>query len=424
MHFLKEKLRLSVFSRNVMLVSAGTIVAQIIPSIISPIITRIYTPEEFGLYGIYMAIASLLVTIASGRYDLAIFIPDKINDSKRIVLLSIFLAALFSIFICFIIFPLNYILVNYLGEKEISVWLYTIPFIVFLISMFQVILQWLNKIKSYKGISGLRIVNSGIMSFLNLGFGFLDLKINGLILSTLVSQTILSLLTFKYIKTFVNLFSIPRFRALMKKYVNYPKFLLPSTLAGELAAQIPVILLSAFFGPATSGFYLLANKIMALPMSVVGGSIGSVYRQEAFDEFIKKGNCTELYKKTFRKMFIFGFFPFLIFFFGGKFIFSLIFGMQWVIAGEMASYLSVMIFFQILSTPMADTILLVNAQKIDLFLQIGRLTLSILSLLIGKLFRSYELGIILFSMSYSLYYIAHSIFQYKASKGLKTWQKT
>lgn len=419
MHFLKEKLRVSVFSRNVMLVSAGTIVAQIIPSIISPIITRIYTPGEFGLYGIYMAIVSLLVTIASGRYDLAIFIPDNINDSKRIVLLSIFLAALFSIFICFIIFPLNNFFVNYLGEKEMSLWLYTIPFIVFLISMFQVVLQWLNKIKSYKGISGLRIVNSGIMSFLNLGFGFLDLKINGLILSTLVSQTILSILTFKYTKTFINLFSIPRFRALMKKYINYPKFLLPSTLAGELASQMPVILLSAFFGPATSGFYLLANKIMALPMSVVGSSIGSVYRQEAFDEFIKKGNCTELYKKTLKKMFIFGIFPFLVVLFGGKFIFSLIFGVQWVIAGEMASYLSVMIFFQILSTPMADTILLVNAQKIDLFLQIGRLALSILSLLIGKLFQSYELAIILLSVSYSLYYIAHSIFQYKASKGLK-----
>ncbi|MBI1692434.1 MAG: hypothetical protein FYV88_1570, partial [Bacteroidetes bacterium] len=79
MKLLNYKARVSTFSKNVLIVSVGTVIAQVIPSAISPLLTRIYTPEDFGLYGIYMAIASLLVTLAAGRYDLAIFIPANVD---------------------------------------------------------------------------------------------------------------------------------------------------------------------------------------------------------------------------------------------------------------------------------------------------------------------------------------------------------
>jgi O-antigen/teichoic acid export membrane protein len=105
--------------------------------------------------------------------------------------------------------------------------------------------------------------------------------------------------------------------------------------------------------------------------------------------------------------------------FGSEWLFSFYFGIKWKIAGKIASYLSVLVFFQLLSSPMADTILFVNGQKIDLFLQFCRLIFSILSFVVGGLFHNYELAIILFTITYSVYYILHSLFQYKVAKGDK-----
>jgi O-antigen/teichoic acid export membrane protein len=420
MKLLNYKAKVSTFSRNILIVSVGTVIAQVIPSAISPLLTRIYTPEDFGLYGIYMAIVSLLVTLAAGRYDLAIFIPANVDDSKRLVILSIGLSALFSLLTLIVIIPFHGWLLNFTSNKEMAIWLYTIPFIVFFISLFQAISQWLNRIKEYKQLGILRMTNSGILSGLNLGVGLIYLKVNGLILSTLITQILLSLMTVKYIKSLNAFLNIKRLKVLMKRYINFPKFLLPSTFAGEAAVQVPILLLTNFFGVTTSGFFLLANKVLVLPMSVIGNSIGEVYRQEAAEEFYKKGNCTDLYKKTLLKLAIIGIVPAVVLFFGGKYLFTIVFGVTWTTAGEMASYLSLMLFFQMISTPMAYTILLVNGQKIDLYLQLGRLTLSILSIVIGGMLNSYKVAIILFSLSYSLYYVANSLFQYTASKG-RSW---
>ena len=127
----------------------------------------------------------------------------------------------------------------------------------------------------------------------------------------------------------------------------------------------------------------------------------------------------KLYVKTLQKLFLVSILPVLILMFGSVSIFSVVFGLKWKIAGKMASYLSVLAFFQLLSTPMADTILFINAQRTDLFLQLGRLIFSILSFVVGGFFKNYELAIILFTITYSVYYILHSLFQFKIARGIK-----
>ena len=123
--------------------------------------------------------------------------------------------------------------------------------------------------------------------------------------------------------------------------------------------------------------------------------------------------------KTLQKIFMISILPVLIIMFGSESIFIFFFGSKWGIAGKMASYLSVLVFFQLLSTPLADTILFNNNQKIDFILQFGRLIFSILSFVIGGISKNYELAIILFTITYSIYYIIHSFFQYKVAKGIK-----
>ena len=87
----------SEFSRNVLTLMTGTTIAQAIPIAISPILTRIYTPEEFGIFALYMAFISIGAAIVTGKYEMAILLPKRNEYAKYLVVISIFLTTCFSI---------------------------------------------------------------------------------------------------------------------------------------------------------------------------------------------------------------------------------------------------------------------------------------------------------------------------------------
>ena len=78
----------SEFSRNVLTLMTGTTIAQAIPIAISPILTRIYTPEDFGILALFVAISTIFGSIANGRYELAIMLPKKDEDAINIFALG------------------------------------------------------------------------------------------------------------------------------------------------------------------------------------------------------------------------------------------------------------------------------------------------------------------------------------------------
>lgn len=85
------------FNRNVVTLLTGTTVAQAIPVMISPILTRIYTPEDFGVLALFIAITSIFGSIANARYELAIVLPEKDEDAVNIVALCILIAFSISV---------------------------------------------------------------------------------------------------------------------------------------------------------------------------------------------------------------------------------------------------------------------------------------------------------------------------------------
>src|SRR5699024_8009724 len=77
------------FVRNVIILASGTAAAQIIAMALSPIITRLYGPEAYGLMGTFMAIVSIVAPIAALTYPIAIVLPKSDQDAKGIIRLSI-----------------------------------------------------------------------------------------------------------------------------------------------------------------------------------------------------------------------------------------------------------------------------------------------------------------------------------------------
>ena len=150
---LKEILNLkSEFSKNVLTLVTGTTIAQAIPIAISPILTRIYTPEDFGVLALFISITTILGTIANGRYELAIVLPKRDNNALELTALSIIITMGFSLLLVILVILFHDSLLSYLNNDRFSFWLYLIPLSVLLFSLFNILNYYHTRKKEYKTI--------------------------------------------------------------------------------------------------------------------------------------------------------------------------------------------------------------------------------------------------------------------------------
>jgi O-antigen/teichoic acid export membrane protein len=406
------------FGKNVLVLLTGTGIAQAIPILISPILTRTFSPHEFGVFGLYMACASILSVFSTGRYDLSIIEPKHDRVARMLMLLSLYLSLAFSILIFILVLFFNSFFTQILSEPDIQIWLYFLPISVLTISFYSVFSYWMNRKKMYKDMSINRVVSSTSVSTFTLLIGLSKIITGGLIIGYILGQFVtIILLKNKILKNDYKL-NLKRKYVTMKSFVHYPKYLIPATLASELSGALPIFMVTKFFSSSITGFFSFANRVTALPISFIGNAIGEVYRQKAAEEYALNGNCKELYLKTIKKLFLIGLIPFTILFFFGETLFAFVFGPEWAEAGKIAKYLSFLIFFQLLSTPLAYTITLNKSQKIDMLLQFLRAIFSVLAIFLGYKFNNYLLSIMFYSIVFSLYYILHSLVQYRAAIGI------
>src|SRR5690606_28082706 len=143
----------SKFTRNILTLLTGSTLAQAIPIAITPILTRIYTPSDFGVFAIFLAITTILGSIANGRYELAIILPEKEGDAINIAVLGIAICGAIFAFLLLLVILFNNQIVTLLGIEEIGGWLYLVPFSVLFIGIFN-ILNYLNtRLSLYKNIA-------------------------------------------------------------------------------------------------------------------------------------------------------------------------------------------------------------------------------------------------------------------------------
>jgi len=425
---LLSRLRLkSEFSKNVLTLMTGTTIAQAVPIAISPILTRVYTPEDFGMFALYMSVASIFAVIATGRYELAIMLPERDDESVNVLGLSLSITLIVTLFVT-VGLVLAYSAIRLLSEGELNLgWLFFMPFTVLFAGVLQSLNFWFIRKKKFKILSTRQILQTVIMVTvqLTLGLFFHDIfKSFGLILGFLTGQVIATgLLLLQLYKEYFPLIthvSKEKIIEKIKRYLNFPKYSLLADLINVVSNQIPVIILSSFFGGAVAGFYSLTQRVLGLPISLISGSISSVFKQKASYDYAKNGNCKKIYLSTLKTLTIFSFPAFIVFFFAAPFLFSIIFGESWAAAGHFAQFLSLMYFFRFISSPLGDVMYIAEKQSYDLIWQISLLVSTASSFLLGILFDNVDLALIIYSVTYSLLYIVYLFISYHFAKGNKS----
>lgn len=410
----------SEFSRNVLTLMTGTTIAQAIPLAISPILTRIYTPEDFGVFALYMSIVSIISVIATGRYEMAIMLPKENEEVKSIVKLIIILLSSIVTFTLLIVIIFNEQITNIFDNKEISDWLYFLPISIFLVGIYQVYNYLLIREKSFQRLSKNKVIASttnastqlAIGASIGSPFGLLFGNILGYIVS--IHFIIKSKVVSQYFK-----FNDTPLKKTIKKYENFPKYDVPSVLVNVIGNQLPLIALAKFFSLGVLGFYSLMYKVLMMPISLFSNTILDVFKQKANEDYHKYGNCEDIFVKTFKKLVLFGIVPFSILGIFAPELFAFIFGEKWKVAGEFAQIMTPMFFLKFITSPLSYTFFIVQKQNINLVGQIILFFLTLIAIWIGIKMNNEYLIVKLFSVVYSIVYIIYLIISYKYSKGIR-----
>ncbi|MGS2762730.1 lipopolysaccharide biosynthesis protein [Sinomicrobium sp. M5D2P9] len=375
----------SEFTKNVITLVSGTTFAQIIPFVIAPVLSRIYTPQDFGLLAIYMAIVQTLVTVSTARYEMAIMLPDKDKEIVYTTLLSMIISVIFStmVLICVIFFSES--IATLLGDEKIRFWLFLVPLSVLLISIYNCLNYYSLKKKEFKTVAISKIYKSTGEVTLQTGLSVLKNFNGGLILGYIISHiagNVRMLRLFFKEKHCIKEFKYADFMFFLKRFKIFPKHSLPSILFNTVSLQIPVLFISKNFSVVETGFYSFSYKYITAPMNLIGTAVGQVFFQQLAE---KKDNFKEAEKtfiKTLIKLFIVGLIVFVPMFFFIVPLFKFFFGENWTIAGKYGKIILPLIFTRFVVSPLTLSNVVYEKEKVTLVNNSILFGLTVLSILV------------------------------------------
>lgn len=411
------------YVRDVFTLMLGTVIAQLIPIILSPVISRIYTPDDMALFATYMSVVAILSSFITLKYELAIILPESDKDSISIMALSMIIALLISILTLVLLLLFGVGFLELLTNKKIedSHWIYIIPFSVFTVAVFSSFNYWQNRKSHYKTLAVSRVSQYAFMTGAQIGFGMALLKSVGLILGEISGRIVATIvLSYQTLKNDLSLLkSITRKDMIVqfKRYRNFPKFTLPADLVNVVTNQIPILAMGKYFQASLLGNYFFMDRILNAPISLLGKSVLDVFKQRASTDYNKFGNCRDIYVKTLKTLTLASIFPTLVSLLFAPWLFRAIFGAEWEIAGHFARIMSLMFFFRLIASPLSYMFFIAEKQHIDMIWQILLFFTTLVSFGTGVYFRSIEICLWSYSISYSVMYLINIYITYNFAKG-------
>ncbi len=414
---IKKKLFTS-YIKNMVTLTLGTLIAQCAIVIAAPALTRLYSPEQLGMYTLIFTIASIIGPLVNGRYDMSIVSASHEREShavmKASMLVCFFISALAGIIItCLILFD-SPILVN-INSRII----YVFPLLL-LFGFINAITSYNNRNKEYKLIAKFSAVRTLTLLFGQVLFGVFKAGITGLLVSQLASFFISLLYQLK--NTAINYKSVlsisfKEVSAVLRKFRNQPFYSTPALLLNSLSYSIIPFLISTLYGLKDVGYYSLSFTLLGMPIQLFSVNVAKVFFEKANREKKACGNFYKTFKTTlFLLLFIsIPFFTFLMLF--SRNIFNIVFGPGWERAGLFVEILSPMYTFRFISASLAAGLIIGHRQKIEFIIQSVFFIEAIGAFLLSKqLFFSIEQFLTIISILFAVSYIVLIFAIFLASK--------
>ncbi|MCO4813375.1 MAG: lipopolysaccharide biosynthesis protein [Flavobacteriales bacterium] len=359
-----KKLNLnSEFIKHITVLMSGTVLAQILGLLLTPIITDIYTPEESAELDLFVRIVAVVAALATFRYELAL--PITKNDSHSFRLYRV----AFRTTIIVTISSLGIILLPAIFSISIEklIFYLLMPVAIFFLALNNMGTNWAIRNKHFKSISFARITNSVGANLTKIGLGLLNFGSIGLIIGMVLGAILATtLFIFEFI-TAKNKFNIksnsPRNFVLAREYDEFPKVSLPHVLMDLGRDLLVAVMLLQLFSKEDFGLYGLSLRMLKVPLIFIGVALGQVFFQKCAEKINAKEDIIPIMLKAVRTLSLFSIVPFTLIFFFGEEIFAYVFSEKWRGAGKYSEILAPWFMMNFISSPISAIPVILRRQR-------------------------------------------------------------
>ncbi|WP_418314677.1 lipopolysaccharide biosynthesis protein [Piscinibacter sakaiensis] len=264
------------FRRNVIRIASGAAISQAVLIGCTPLLTRLYGPEEFGALAVFTASHTVLTAIFTLKYDLAIILPASDSEAEHLTVTVLLLSTLLIIFLLLVL-----TVQFYLGGPKIPYYFFFLPVSTLLAAAISCIGQWCARSNNYTRLAQSQVIgaiaNIAVAVFLGVSSGFL---IGNLVIAYVVglASVVLFMLVLHpraWTRVFDQRIAVRVRQGLAKarEYSQFPKFVLPSSLAQILSVSAQPFLLQLFFSLKEVGYFAVATRFLMVPSVLIGSAV-------------------------------------------------------------------------------------------------------------------------------------------------------
>ncbi|MDF7810197.1 oligosaccharide flippase family protein [Hymenobacter sp. YC55] len=394
------------FAQNLAITFSATAFVAVLGFAVSPIMTRLYNPQSYGLFALFTAIVNNVNLISTLGYAPAFVLPRQRKRSIALVQLTVLLSLAALLLMSLAFWLIHDKLLRWLRAEELGVWFYVIPLAVFVFNLNVLMSAWYLRTKDFKKRAGIDVVTAVAGRSITLAVGWLGHgPAGGLLLGDLFSKfTMFFSMLFNGIHRQLGElrrpFSWSLIRAVAWEYREYPFYVMPTAYLNTLAGQLPIFFLATGFGTTAVGLFAFSTSLLELPINLIGNAVAPVFLQKAAETYQQdperlKQICLNLYNK----LFYLGLLPFGVITVFGDWIFSFVFGARWEQAGVFTGYLGYYYVFKLASYATSPIYAVLQRQRIAL---LGTALLVLAragSLVLGMRLHNLNLGMLLFGLS-------------------------
>lgn len=369
--------------KNLSALVSGTVLAQLVPIIVMPLLTRVFEPQAFGVLTVFVGIASTISIAACLRFEVGIPQAEDDSSAKNIFVLSLLLLAVLAAILSIVAgFSQSYLYDMFNLERSSSLGFFCLVIISFLCSgIMHASINRSIRLSDFYGIAFGKIIIATVYALTQLLLGVLAVP-TGLILGYVAGQIFGAIYFFrKSISWFPSDLNQVRFSEIKLKaieYKNLPLYSAPSAVIDAFCSTLPVLVVAARYDLVTAGMLGLAIRILGLPASLISLSVSQVIFQKiASNDGFRPGFIRNIIIRSICGLALI-IIPFtLVIYLFGPGIFALIFGEEWRLAGVYAGILMIGVAIQFLASPNSVVLTLKENIKIGALWQCSRLvTLS------------------------------------------------
>ncbi len=373
--------------RSVTLLVGGTALSQALAILVSPILTRIYSPSDFGALQVFISLMSVVVVAAAGRYEVAILLPEDEQSAIDVLALAGVCVCVTTFLTAGIVVVCYFFWILPSSVLVLRRYLWLLPVSVLGAGTYQVLNYWALRRENYKQIAKSKFTQVAAQVATQLGVGLLANGPFGLLLGDALGRmsggTQFAHDLLHNYSPQLRAIRIPRMIGLAKRYREYPLISMWGALVNASGLVLPSLFLAQYYGAKYTGWFALVTRVLAIPAGLIGLNIAQVYASEASRlSRTDPKRLLHIFLKTTRHMLYIGLPPCLLFMILAPWLFQNIFGSAWREAGEYARYLALMFFVGFVNSPVTWTLTILERQRAQMAWDVSSLLMTLLAMML------------------------------------------